>query len=363
MEQLAAATKLPPCGAGFAPGDLVALAAHGIMLPTSADFHAGDASSTAKLLQLRRDAELASLPADCNDPLSAARYGGALHGLLSAATAAAGSEPSRGGDAATGNSGSDEDTAPADEAASISRTSSLKEIIAQLYGDQATIQAAIGGEPLLLGTPAASSTAADVSATTTQRDGANDENKALDAPSAAVRALQLLSARAHSGGRLDEFVTLASALLEAGKTAAPTMMSTQAAAEAGYTITSSESEAIDNSSSAVVSVPASLSPAASSALCKIGRKLRIIPPTALQGELARDTGTTLRRLLHHGLHIVPLASSCSVDNHSREARRTSGQFCSVAALGAPVKAGKWFYEVTILSKDLMQVRGSNERRW
>jgi hypothetical protein len=87
-------------------------------------------------------------------------------------------------------------------------------------------------------------------------------------------------------------------------------------------------------------------------------RLLSVSPTALQVQpkakpaAAADSST----LLSHGFRLLPVASSAVVDQSTFDVRRSLKGFATVAVVGAPVYSGKWFYEATVLNKDLMQVR-------
>ena len=84
-------------------------------------------------------------------------------------------------------------------------------------------------------------------------------------------------------------------------------------------------------------------------------RLRVVRPSALALELQRDSGLALRRVLHHGARVAPVASAAAVDHVQRETRRSADGFCTVGVFGAPVRSGAWFFEATVLAKEVGQV--------
>jgi len=144
-------------------------------------------------------------------------------------------------------------------------------------------------------------------------------------PAAALEALWTsVARRAHAHGRADELLFAVAAALTAGAGAvAP--------------------------------------PAVKSALAKLPQHLRVVAPSDLYTEMQRDTGMALRRILHHGVRLTPVSNSCSLDQGSREVRRSTNNTTTVVVQGAPVRSGKWYFEATAQSKDTMTSGWVTER--
>jgi hypothetical protein len=92
------------------------------------------------------------------------------------------------------------------------------------------------------------------------------------------------------------------------------------------------------------------------ALTRIRRSLTLVSARAVRQTLTQDTGFFVRRLLHHGIRLQAVASTCSIDAVSLEAKRSSNGMATVVAFGCPVRSGRWYFEATVLHKDMMQVR-------
>lgn len=301
-------------GAGFTQGDLFAVAAHGLVVPTGSGGSAVNEASSLKLQQLRYDADVASAPQALTNPFYAAKLHAELRRLLVSA---------------------EEPDGPAGALAAAVRSHT-----------GASSSFVVGNEAV-------------------SRSGEND---------AALAAISLLEEAAHVSGRAPDFLALAAALIAAGERgsddvySAPSIAVSDLLASGAIIERSAAADASAGSSAgtsiaptARVTLPRILPLGAAAALRSIASKLRITPPEALVAELGRDTGTTVRRLLHHGLRLYPLAGSCSLDQLNREAKRAGGAFCTVGALGGPVRSGRWFFEVTILAKDILQVGWSCDK--
>lgn len=155
------------------------------------------------------------------------------------------------------------------------------------------------------------------------------------APDAVDRLIAAAVARAHTHGRADE-------LLLAAAAAASVAVTRDGGAAAASTATTTSAEV-------------------SSALAGLPRALTIVQPYALYRELQRDTGVTLRRLLHHGVRLLPVSNTCSVDPLVFESRRSNNNMTTVVAAGAPVRGGRWYYEATVQSRDSMQIGWTTDR--
>jgi len=156
-------------------------------------------------------------------------------------------------------------------------------------------------------------------------DGGHASTAAVD------RLIAAAVARGHTHGRADELLLAAVAAADAALTQDGTATATTTNAE-------------------VVS-----------ALAGLPKALTIVQPQALYAELQRDTGITLRRLLHHGVRLLPVANTCSVDPLVFESRRSNNNMTTVVATGAPVRGGKWYFEATVLSRESMQIGWTTDR--
>lgn len=65
---------------------------------------------------------------------------------------------------------------------------------------------------------------------------------------------------------------------------------------------------------------------------------------------------SLTKSLSSSLHIVNLSGQTLIDNRTLSTRSASGRFSTAALMGAPVSTGKWYFEVTTVNNELMQVR-------
>ena len=155
------------------------------------------------------------------------------------------------------------------------------------------------------------------------------ESSSKDAASLAAAVVEALAAGLGPGARLDELLLAARALLFTPPPAPGAV---------------------------VASLPASASDALRAGAGRLSSAAALVAPSALALELQRDTGLTLRRALHHGLRAAPVASGAGIDPLAREARRSAEGFCTVGVLGAPVRSGAWYFEATVLMKELGQVR-------
>lgn len=166
------------------------------------------------------------------------------------------------------------------------------------------------------------------------------EPSSNDAASLAAAVVEALAAGLGPGARLDELLLAARALLFTPPPAPGAV---------------------------VASLPASASDVLRAGAGRLSSAAAaLVAPSALALELQRDTGLTLRRALHHGLRAAPVASGAGIDPLAREARRSAEGFCTVGVLGAPVRSGAWYFEATVLMKELGQVRRGTAgvgRRW
>lgn len=151
-------------------------------------------------------------------------------------------------------------------------------------------------------------------------DGGAAPDADVDLSAAAAALIEATAAGLGPGARLDELLLAARALLLAPPT------------------------------------DAALPGSAGDALRAGAARLRVLAPSALALELQRDSGLAMRRILHHGLRAGPVASAAQIDPLLREARRSADGFCTIGVFGAPVRAGAWFFEATVLAKEVGQVR-------
>jgi hypothetical protein len=151
------------------------------------------------------------------------------------------------------------------------------------------------------------------------------------APGALDRLIIAAVSRAHTHGRADELLLAAAAAAAA------------AVAPDGAT------------------TAATTNPEVTAALTGLPKALTVVQPHTLYRELQRDTGVTLRRLLHHGVRMLPVSNTCAVDPLVFESRRSNNNMTTVIAAGAPVRGGKWYYEASVQSRDSMQIGWSTDR--